>query len=60
MSSASVCLFVCASIFTICTINTSHTVLPRDFTLVDLMAALSTGVGTMSRLPQLKVRDTIE
>ena len=36
-----------------CAIITSHTLLPYDFTLVDL----STGVATMSSLAQLQVQD---
>ena len=38
--------------------TTSHTLLPCDFTLVDLVAAWSTGVATMSSLAQLQFQDT--
>jgi len=38
----------------------SPTLLPFDFTLVGLTAALSTGVATMSSLAQLRVQDTEE
>ena len=50
-----VCLFVCISALITCAIITSHTLLPCDFTLVDLMAALSTGITTMSNQAQLQV-----
>ena len=38
----------------------SRTLLPFNFTLVGLTAALSTGVATMSSLAQLRVQDTEE
>jgi len=38
-----------------CAIIMSHVLLPCDITLVDLIAALSTGVATMSSLAQLQV-----
>jgi len=50
--------FVCTSALIKCTIITSHTLLPCDFTLVDLTAALSAGIATMSSLAQLRVWDT--
>ena len=43
-----------------CAIIMSHTLLPCDFALVNLMAALSirTGVASMSSLAQLGVQGT--
>ena len=55
-----ICLFVCTSALNTCTIITMHALLPCDFTLVDLMSALSTGVATISSLAQLRVGDTGE
>ena len=55
-----VCFFVCASAPIMCAIITSCTLLPCYFTLVDLTAALSTGVATMSSLAQLWVWDIEE
>jgi len=50
-----VCSFVYLCIYPCHVCNTtSHTLLPCDFTLVDLMAAWSTGVATMSSLGQLQ------
>ena len=57
MFSASVGL--CVPVIT-CTVITSHRLLPCEFTLVDLTAALSTGVATMSNLAQIRVSDTEE
>ena len=53
-------LFVCtcASALITSAIITSHTLLPCDFTLVNLAAALSTDVATMSSLAELRVWDT--
>ena len=53
-------LFVCASAHITCAISTSRTLLPRIFTLVNLTAALRTGVATMSSLAQLRVQDSKE
>ena len=53
-------LFVCASAHITCAISTSRTLLPRIFTLVNLTAALRTGVATMSSLAQLQVQDSEE
>ena len=43
-----VCLFVCASTLIACAIIISRALFPCDYTLIDFMAALSTGVATMS------------
>ena len=40
-----------------CAIIMSHVLLPCDITLVDLTAAWSTGVATMSSLAQLGVQE---
>jgi len=56
MLSPSVCWLVCAFPLITCAIITSCTLLLCDFILVDL-AALSTGVATMSSLAQLQVSD---
>ena len=53
--STSVCWLVCVSPLIMYTIIMSHTLLPCNFTLVDLTAALSTGVATVSSLAQLQV-----
>ena len=45
-----VCILVCASPLLTYPIITSRTSLPCNVTLVDLMAALSTSVATMSSL----------
>ena len=50
-------LFVCVSGIIMCAIIMSHVLLPCDITLVDLTAALSTGVATMSTLAQLQVQE---
>ena len=49
------CLLVCVTAFIMYAIITSHTLLPCKFTLVDLMAALNTGVATVSSLAQIRV-----
>ena len=49
------CLLVCVTAFIMYAIITSHTLLPCKFTLVDLMAALNTGVTTVSSLAQIRV-----
>ena len=46
-------VFVCVSTIITCAIITLRTLLPFNFTLVDLTTALSTGVATMSTLAQL-------
>ena len=48
------------SILHTCTIITTSTLLPCDFTWVDFAAALSTGAATMSSLAQSQVPDTEE
>ena len=50
-----VCLLVCASPLIMCAIIMSRTLLPCDFTLASLMAALSTTKGSLA---QLWVHDT--
>ena len=60
LSAFHVCWFVCASALITCTVITSCTLLPCNFTLVNLMAALSAGVATKSSLAQLQVWDTAE
>ena len=54
-----VCLLVCASALIICVIITPHTLLPCDFTSVDFMAALSTGVATELHVPSLIPRSCV-
>ena len=57
----SVCLLVCLCIYT-CHVCKNYILcihlLPCDFILVDLMAALNTGIATMSTTAQLSIWDT--
>jgi len=56
------CLFVCGSPLITRAITMAHTLLPCKFTMVNLTAALSIGVATMSSLcvPTLRSRGNVD